>query len=306
MLVSVTRTGNENDIIEAFARHHVRLFDRLLIIDDNSTDGTLAILEKLIDEGLPIDLYRASEVDWPQPDFVTRLMHIAFGELAADWVAPLDADEFVELPSGAHLTDFLPSNSQYLLQLRWNNFAWQQKLADKTGNPVERLRMRMAPRMESFKSMVPRSVFVRDPQARVGNGNHEVYCNGQSVQLVHRDAVALCHFPIRSVDQFVSKCVINYLRYLETPTGPATAGFQYREPVELIKNGAPGLMRLMERASQYYAVQAGGKIDAPPVYRPLRYLGGSLKYSSARAGALPNIVRHAEALAAKIAAMAAG
>ena len=44
--VSVTRTGNENDIIEPFVRHHAALVDRLLIIDDNSSDGTWTILTR--------------------------------------------------------------------------------------------------------------------------------------------------------------------------------------------------------------------------------------------------------------------
>src|SRR4051812_43496165 len=101
--VLVARTANETDIIEAFVRHHAALFDLLLIIDDDSTDGSWGILERLRDEGLPLVPLRAAETGWPQGEFTTRLMHMAFDEHGADWVAALDADEFLEPPAGAGL-----------------------------------------------------------------------------------------------------------------------------------------------------------------------------------------------------------
>ena len=39
MLVSVTRCGDERDIIEPFVGLHFRLFNLMLVIDDDSTDG---------------------------------------------------------------------------------------------------------------------------------------------------------------------------------------------------------------------------------------------------------------------------
>lgn len=303
-LVSVTRTGNESDIIEPFVRHHAAIFDRLLIIDDDSTDGTADILRKLQREGLPLHIFKASEVDWDQRSFVTRLMHIAFDEHGATWVAPLDVDEFIELPEGSTLPELLPKASKLLVQLRWSNFVWQRKLAGRLGNPVTQLRLRMPPRTDSHKALVPREAIDGDPTAYVLAGNHGVVSHGDYVNLVHIPAIALCHYPIRSIDQFVSKCVINYLRYVESPGGlggKGTPGFQYRVPVEVIKNNPVGIPMLMEKASKAYALQGDARIEGDPTTQPLRYLGGPLRHTNYRVGSLPNIIRHAEALAHRIA-----
>jgi glycosyltransferase involved in cell wall biosynthesis len=50
-LIAITRMKNELDIIEAFVRHHAHSFDKLIVLDDGSTDGTLDILKALQAEG---------------------------------------------------------------------------------------------------------------------------------------------------------------------------------------------------------------------------------------------------------------
>ena len=53
-LVAVTRIRNEDDIVEAFARHHAALVDHHVFLDNGSADGTLAILAALHRDGLPL------------------------------------------------------------------------------------------------------------------------------------------------------------------------------------------------------------------------------------------------------------
>lgn len=303
--VAVTRTGNENDIIEAFVRHHACLFDLIIVIDDNSTDGTFAILEALREEGLPLLLLRAAGVDWPQIDFVTRMMHLAFDSHEADWVAPIDTDEFIELPTGAALADVLPATSDILIQLRWSNFAWHRSQGELEKNPVVRMRTRMPPRTDSVKPMIPRAALRGDPEAKLTAGNHHLQRQGGFVDLLYRKEIALCHYPIRSIQQFVSKSVVNYLRYRALPNGPATAGFQYQKPFYLAKGGIEGflpqIVAEMERESPVYALQAGGKMIGTPADRPLAYLGGPLRHSSRPQSALSNIVNVAEVFAMRVA-----
>lgn len=303
--VAVTRTGNENDIIEAFVRHHAALFDLMLVIDDNSSDGTFAILEALRDEGLPLLLLRASEVDWPQLDLVTRLMHRAFDDHGADWVAPIDTDEFIELPNGAALADILPATSDMLAQLRWSNFAWRRGENEAEPNPVVRMRMRMPPRTDSTKVIVPRAALRGDKGARLRNGNHGLARDADFATWKYYPDMALCHYPIRSLQQFVSKTVINHLRYAALPNNlRPEIGFQYRQPFDLAKGPIerllPEIMAAMERESPVYALQPGGRMIGTPAERPLAYRGSPLRHSVHATSALSNIVNHAETLARRV------
>jgi hypothetical protein len=299
--VSVTRTGNENDIIEAFVRHHAKLFDLLLIVDDDSTDGTGEILAALQEEGLPLVLFKASEVGWQEADLVTELARVAFRNHGATWVAPLDADEFLELPAGAALANMLPKRSMLAAQLRWSNFVWSRKLDERLRNPVQRLRTRMPPRTDSYKLIVPLDAVMGDPDAMLLPGNHGVRAHGRNVDLFYRPELALCHYPIRSLEQIMSKVVINSLRYKALPGAPETAGFQYERPIELLKHNYAALPEEMERASHIYALQQGGSMEGRMREQPLRYLGGALKYGKYQTRAISNIVTHAEKLALRVA-----
>ena len=99
-LIAVSRVKNERDIIEPFVRHHSKVFNQLIVVDDGSSDGTYEMLETLRAEGLPLVLIRDPAVGYEQGRYMTRLLHIAVRRHAADWVMPLDADEFVEAKPG--------------------------------------------------------------------------------------------------------------------------------------------------------------------------------------------------------------
>ena len=91
---------NEADIIETNLRHHFAVgIDEAIVIDNGSTDGTLELLANLT-EDMPIQL--SSEVGpMYQSERVTRMARLATLQ-GADWVLPIDADEFW-VGSGAHV-----------------------------------------------------------------------------------------------------------------------------------------------------------------------------------------------------------
>lgn len=84
---------NEADIIRLNVLHHLSLgVDRMLIVDNGSTDGTDEVLQQLSAE--------YAELRWSRDDgsflpsrVMTSLARQAFRD-GADWVVPIDADEF--------------------------------------------------------------------------------------------------------------------------------------------------------------------------------------------------------------------
>jgi Methyltransferase domain/Glycosyl transferase family 2 len=92
-VVGVLLVRNEVDVIEANLRHHfASVLDEAVVIDNGSTDGTLELVDDLGSE-LPIHLSSEPGLIY-QSDRVTRAARYASSSLRADWVLPIDADEF--------------------------------------------------------------------------------------------------------------------------------------------------------------------------------------------------------------------
>jgi Glycosyl transferase family 2 len=90
---------NEADIIRANVLYHLATgIDRMLVVDNGSTDGTDGVLQQL---SLQHPRVRWSSDDGPflPSRVMTKLAREAFEE-GADWVVPLDADEFWHAPGG--------------------------------------------------------------------------------------------------------------------------------------------------------------------------------------------------------------
>jgi Glycosyl transferase family 2/Methyltransferase domain len=91
-VVGLYLVRNEVDLIETNLRHHFSCaIDEAIVIDNGSSDGTFELLAGLAAD-MPIQL--ASEVGpMYQAERVTRMARLATVQ-GADWVLPIDADEF--------------------------------------------------------------------------------------------------------------------------------------------------------------------------------------------------------------------
>ena len=97
-VIGVLVVRDEVDIIRLCVLHHLALgCERILALDNGSSDGTSTVLRRLAAR-VPLS-WSSDRGTYRQDEFVTGLAEDA-RRIGADWILPLDADEFWIAPGG--------------------------------------------------------------------------------------------------------------------------------------------------------------------------------------------------------------
>jgi hypothetical protein len=298
-LIAVARIRNEDDIIEAFVRHHAALVDRLILLDNASNDRTPEILRALKDEGLPLTVYRCESVTFIESTHNTFLLRQA-AALGADWVLCLDVDEFVEAQHvDGCLRECLASVQSQVDCLDVELVNYQPTNADNAAELVvpRRMTRRSVQNSDTFK------VFARGRLAAQGavvaHGNHDMLHEGRRIARTCDPLLTLAHYPMRSGWQMLTKAFVGRLKLLASGREEVErqTALHYTQLLANLEEHPEWLLFDQEylngtRPPQYVA---GGAVMAP-----LAYLGGDLRYTEARdprVHAARSLVAAAEALA---------
>jgi glycosyltransferase involved in cell wall biosynthesis len=210
LVYGISMVRNEVDIIDLNIRYHLALgVDNMIIVDNGSTDGTDKLLQQISS--------RDSRVNWSKNDgpflptaVMTELAHEAF-KAGADWIVPIDADEFWYAPMG-DFREVLRNSDVGTLAAKAVNFI--QRRAQRESSPTAPLYMtrRSASPVEppghgqtlveaheiAFveKMYPPKCVFRPTAQVEIETGHHKIY-NANGPREDTNDLVCL-HAPIRS------------------------------------------------------------------------------------------------------------
>ena len=213
---------NEADIIRTNVLYHLSLgLDRILIVDNGSSDGTDRVLRELA--GDPRVRWTRDEGLFYHGHIATELAREAFGE-GADWVVPIDADEFWYAPGG-DLRGVLERSEAGALRARLLNFLQRRDQEESTpdallhmtrriGEPVvtERGNRKLARELvESHKISkleIELKKWISRPTAamEIFFGNHKV----EGVAGLKRETheIVCLHAPIRSRARLVGKAEV--------------------------------------------------------------------------------------------------
>ena len=216
---SVSMVRNEADIVEPWVRHNARILDGMAIIDHGSIDGTLEILTALARERLPIVLIKSATPGYLQEQITTATARDVFRQTGADFVMPLDADEFVKIRSRDEFDRALLA-----IPPRMNGLMhWLTYVPDFAKAPEGILALlasarRMSPERQTFEKALMSRYLLERPEATLANGNHYVAnkLRGSSEEAepharIRDEFAALAHVPIRSAAQFVTKVAVKKL-----------------------------------------------------------------------------------------------
>ena len=200
---------NEVDLVRLNVLYHLSLgIDRMLIVDNGSTDGTGEVLRQLGGQD--------SRVRWTydpgpyrQTEIMTGLAREAYRE-GADWIVQIDADEFWHAPAG-DFRKVLETSEAGVLAARTPNFI--QHRSQKRSSPDALLYMtrRCASpvKVDRAKNLVesqqlayvemryPRKCLSRPTEEiRIEAGNHNV--SGAKGHRERTRRIICLHAPIRS------------------------------------------------------------------------------------------------------------
>lgn len=277
-VVAIGMVRNEIDIVEAFVRHALAMVDQLVLLDNGSHDGTLDVLHSLQREGLALEVIEDSELGKRQAERTTRLMReYAIAKHGADWVVPIDADEFLIAGPDGFIPPETPADRPILIP--WRSYVPEATDDAAERNPVLRIRHRL--RTEGWpwvKVMVPRSL-AGIPGAQLSEGNHSFQIGDAEVKSVPCPGSFLGHFPIRGPGQYLAKVAIGYLNRLLVAVRQSDWGFQYRGPFERLKRDPASVSAEFSEAARRYALPGGATADGETIPDPLAYRGGRLVFT---------------------------
>lgn len=205
-LAALSMVKNEADIIRAFASHVLALFDDIVFIDHMSDDGTSGFLADLAVRNRRVQVLRLTERAYLQSVTMTHAVRELEVLRTADWVFPLDADEFLPFPTR---TDFESALARFascpVIAMQWQNLVPENYWSGEVDLDPE-TRFLTPPELSPFRKVAFQPKRLSLGRTVVAQGNHALIetLNGVDVPAFPA-GFPLLHLPVRSSDQLILK-----------------------------------------------------------------------------------------------------
>ncbi len=232
--IAISLVKNEGDIIRAWLSHTANIFDRVYVVDHNSSDGTREYLLEMVKTLDNIKLFSFKLPGKFQKEIINYMAELAIRDNPDSWIFPLDADEFLLMESKDQLLSSIETmKTSNVLVMSWKN-CMPISLTNDEEFYFNTLCL-IPPNRSIYKKVaIHSSNFIKD-NWRFVQGNHGVVDG--SGNLVAGDAVVefgdILHIPIRSCEHFAFKCLQGYLANDALPIGRKNPheGFHFLEMI---------------------------------------------------------------------------
>lgn len=208
-LIMTLLVKNEEAMIERNLQFHKQMgVDGFIVTDNNSSDGTMQILEKYKEKGWILEIIEEKATGYEQKRWVDRMVEKAKRDYNADWVINADADEFWYARSGS-LKNELSSTSANVIRCPWQN------MFPEDGVPFWEWKQYVCPVPDYTPyNLSPYAIYERqnkkvahraDGYIQISMGNHKVAMF--PCRTVWSKDIVIYHFTIRGRQQFIDKMV---------------------------------------------------------------------------------------------------
>jgi len=162
---------------------------------------------------------------------MNRLLAEALAD-CADWVVPLDVDEFLLGDVPAVLAGFEPGSP---VRVPWKTYVPLSSDSLNEPNVLKRIVHRRAAESPQWHKVIVPASAVFKHRAAISFGNHELL-DSTGTTLVARDcALALAHYPVRSIDQIKRKVFGGWPANYAFPDRRNGSTFQWQAIYERLK-----------------------------------------------------------------------
>ena len=238
-IFSISIVKNEADIIESFIRYNINILDGMILLDNNSSDNTVEILNLLKKEGLNLHIIKDEDKEFGQTAKMNKLMACVVNKFKVDIVVPLDADEFVMTPHKKNPREFIEN-------IEFPNFGL---IKIKTYYPsFDKENEKFIPSRITFardgtsgeynKVIIPKEL-VEKFDVKITKGNHYLTYNSEYEDIIKEKIVPklrIAHFPIRSKEQFISKVSVGWINNLNDINRSKYESWHLKEMFNELKN----------------------------------------------------------------------
>lgn len=208
-IVAIACARNEADIVEVFVRHTLGFADRVVIVDHGSTDSTPAILELLQKEGLPVEVRKLGCIAQMQAETLTAVVRDVVASGPAEWIVPLDVDEFLVPAAGDVRSAILAMPTDHASTARMKTY-----VPDPGGdaNILNHVRRRVAFEAFPFLKVVAIPRALCGDRGQLTPGNHGYLWDGMPI-IQWNESLFTAHLPFRTPLQLQAKALgwINHL-----------------------------------------------------------------------------------------------
>lgn len=242
--ISISCVKDESDIIELFIRINSRVIDHFFIVDNGSTDNTLKILGKLIQEGFKITIYNDSDPNYRQSDMTTKALRSATSSTHYDWAFILDADEFVNIEKSVLEKELssIKEDSSTVASLKWSTWIPKGNIFYNYSNPLWSCFNRKTSETENFEKVIVPHYLAKGIVVDMGNHNaylsmkdsYELY-DARKLKIKQLTCGVLDHVPVRSSAQISTKIIIGSIKLSLKKNRGLHEGYHWDHANKLIK-----------------------------------------------------------------------
>ena len=208
-LIMTLLVKNEEAMMERNLQFHKQMgVDGFIVTDNNSSDGTMQILEKYKEKGWILEIIEEKATGYEQKRWVDRMVEKAKRDYNADWVINADADEFWYARSGS-LKNELTMTRANVIRCPWQN------MFPEDGVPFWEWKHHVCPVPDYTPyNLSPYAIYERqnkkvahraDGYIQISMGNHKVAMFPHCA--VWSEDIVIYHFTIRGRQQFIDKMV---------------------------------------------------------------------------------------------------